>query len=731
MSKTPFRGVLFCVTLLLCAFSQPARAAIIGYDDFLLPSEGSQSYGWDYGSPGSASAWDPAIPGGGSVSAPTTYFRYFGSNTEAAKVTTGPIIAAFNFQLASDSANSWTGLSMFSDGSEIKFFGKPDGSAYYGIAGANSTVPLDTAKHYVVAAGDYSQGKSFLWIYNEGQTPKYADMLTPAATGDWTNAGINRVRIAGGTTATYSELTVATAYADIFGTAPKVTQLRESFSSYTDNNITGQYYRNLGQKPLTTWSRGGIAADATINNNKNLVYAAPKDPENLWSSDAGVLSVNNSSARMDIDPNIVSQWGLMGTDGKVGGNGVDGSLFVGFLVQYAGNATTLPNDISGNYSFVQLNDGGDAKLSLTKYAGAWAYSGIANGNNFDIGNPYLWANADTHLIVAKVDYTSGADSVTVWLDPDLTKSWQAQTGYKSTMNNLSLAFDNITFLSDTAFDFDEFRMAGSWSKLTGYSNQSPACFREGFNGYTAGPANDKPYLRPGEAYGGKWAGSGTFDSTRNLVYEKGGWGSKTGLLESNGGDTTMLLDPRMVDEWGLLDSNGVIGGSDVSGTLYYGFLVQAPGELTSGWSGGAQLFRNGSFEVLGIGQLGNMSTFSGFSHTPVGNFDLGETIDGDVHLILAKITYNENALDDLSIWFDPDLGIFEDPDALVYSQDSIADLTFDAIRFRNSNTWLYDEFRMAPTWALLSNEVPEPATWTMLLLGAAAMFVARFRRKQS
>ena len=489
--------------LFLAIFSMPARAAVIGFEDF----EGNAPIGWD------ADLRNFNLPlhtlnpsywrvGPGDATTATLDLRVVDGNTKCVTngtlafrtyngVTLGPTddgnssderigamraggtrgIVSFEFTVTGDytAAGAWAGLSFYDFGAEKFFFGyhernNPEhclGIDYEGNPNVRSDIVFEPGKTYqIVSAWDYSRGGyADMWIFDAGHTISFSDLYAPHLTStqastNW-NSGI-RIASGGGMEVLWDNIKVATSYTDIFGVSEDRTRIRESFSGYNTGDIVGQGYRNYGQQLFGKWS-GGVSAQI---NSGNLEYTKSAG----WSSEDGLLAVGQGQgATMTPDFAAFGEWGLLGTDGKIGGAGVDGALYYGFLVQYIG---TGDGDWSGG---AQLFRNGGEVLGLVK---AGRPANDFGGFYYDPGqhvisyDNHLPIDNDVHLILARIGYNAGGlDDLTVWFDPDLSLAESENVPVLAAALLADLSFDTIIFRNGDSWNYDELRMAATWNAL--------------------------------------------------------------------------------------------------------------------------------------------------------------------------------------------------------------------------------------------------------------------------
>ena len=358
----------------------------------------------------------------------------------------------------------------------------------------------------------------------------------------------------------------------------------------------------------------------------------------------------------------------------------------------SGKISSTPVVQGQTYTLIALNDYVSGKKAV------WAFEEGTTPTIFDVRSPLAENATTTTKWTTRIRLASGADTKTTW--------------------------DNLTAATAFSDVFD-------YSPIRDFA-EDYAFHSESFSQYTAGALNGQlqnsviPYAyRPLTQYSGNAevvAGSLEYD----------GWGGNSGMLKVNGNSATMKLDYGVFEALGLsAENSSLIGGEGVDGTLYYGWLMQ---DSNSTWIGGPELYR-GSKEVLGIGSYGNSDLLSLFYYdsnnkqTTLSLRDGTNTLDEDTHLFIAKIEYNADGLDDLTVFLDPDLSLSEAEQADSVVSTMQGDFSFDTITLRNGATTFYDEFRMALSWGGLQNyQVPEPSTFALLLGG---VFTLGFLRRRA
>lgn len=178
---------------------------------------------------------------------------------------------------------------------------------------------------------------------------------------------------------------------------------------------------------------------------------------------------------------------------------------------------------------------------------------------------------------------------------------------------------------------------------------------------------------------------------------------------------------------------------DSTGTLYYSFTAEAKafgnGENPGGSFAGLHLYGEGNERLL-IGNNWGAHAWSGGGGVP--DFDLNSLTpeDGQTYefvelnapaKIVVRIDFNANADDDITIWFNPQVGApeFAQPPFLVTTLQGNA--RFDAVNLRAGNDgteWDLTDITFATEFSDVV-PVPEPGSFALLAFGAMAMIRRR------
>ncbi|MBQ4144968.1 MAG: PEP-CTERM sorting domain-containing protein [Thermoguttaceae bacterium] len=357
----------------------------------------------------------------------------------------------------------------------------------------------------------------------------------------------------------------------------------------------------------------------------------------------------------------------------------------------SGQISSTPVVQGQTYQLIALNDYVSGKKAV------WAFEEGTTPTIWDVRSP-LAEVATTTNWTTRIRLASGADTKTTW--------------------------DNLTAATAFSDVFD-------YSPIKGFTEYYPF-ISESFSNYTEGKTSGQlmngqiPYgYRPLTAFSGN-----AEIVSGGLEYD--GWNQNSGMLKVAGNTAQIKFDYGVFEELGLsAENSNLIGGEGVDGTLYYGWLMQ---DSDSQWIGGPELFL-GSREVLGIGSVNQSNQLSLFCYDQNGKQstltlkDGADTLDENTHLFIAKIEFNADGLDDLTVFVDPDLSLSEaeQSDSVVSTMQG--DFTFDGLTWRNGRTTFYDEFRMGLSWgSLMNHQVPEPSTFALLLGG---VFTLGFLRRRA
>ena len=361
----------------------------------------------------------------------------------------------------------------------------------------------------------------------------------------------------------------------------------------------------------------------------------------------------------------------------------------------SGNISSTPVVQGQTYTLIALNDYVSGKKAV------WAFEEGTTPTIFDVRSP-LAENATTTKWTTRIRLASGADTKTTW--------------------------DNLTAATAFSDVFD-------YSPIKGFTEYYPF-ISESFSNYTEGKIGGQ--LMNGQIpYGYRpltpFAGNAEIVSG-GLEYD--GWNQNSGMLKVLD-QAQVKLDFGVFEELGLsAENSNLVGGEGIDGTLYYGYLMQ---KVDPSWMCGPELYR-GSKEILGIGSTGdNNNRPQAFYYKPEGGRDVAfltdsnAPIDQDTHLIIAKIEYNADGVDDLTLFFDPDLSLSEEDQADSIITTMQGDFSFDGITWRNGGTAYYDEYRMGLSWgSLMNHQVPEPSTFALLLGGVFTLgFLRRLAGKKA
>lgn len=225
--------------------------------------------------------------------------------------------------------------------------------------------------------------------------------------------------------------------------------------------------------------------------------------------------------------------------------------------------------------------------------------------------------------------------------------------------------------------------------------------------------------------------AGSISPSRSGVYTSGNKGEFSGT-NSDRDRALINLDTGATGVFGdysLLDGSGNVGADGT--TLFISFLLYT-NEVKDHI--GLDFYRDGA-RAWFLGQTG--------STAHVGTAGTGTAVTEDAaygtvgkyqdHLYVLQIDFGA-AGDTITGWFDPTAGAAAPTAA--FSSVAVTDYSFDAVTLWNNAAGThyirYDEIRIGTSFADVTSDVavdvvPEPASMTLLCLGAAGMLIRRRR----
>ena len=251
--------------------------------------------------------------------------------------------------------------------------------------------------------------------------------------------------------------------------------VHESFSGYSPGNMGGQAYQGTG---FTNGSWTGL----NISFSGSVADAAQFSASSLSSAviptSGGKVTVKGDGSNLRGIPDLSASGpfaavGLVdAASGTVGGGAVGGSLYLSFLLR------AVSSNHNSEYGGLHLSRGTDNTGVLIGNAWnalAFSLDYTPSSTEVDLKNyngtgAYLFVDNAVHLLVAKIAYTAGGnDTITAWLDPDLTRAETSQNSSSTYVASASgdLSFDRI-FLrggNSNPFEFDEITFGTSWGSV--------------------------------------------------------------------------------------------------------------------------------------------------------------------------------------------------------------------------------------------------------------------------
>ncbi len=648
----------------------------------------------------------------------------------------GPLYVSFLIRARSTSAAEprWAGLTLYNGDTQIQSLGGnglgPHAYSIFGRTGVQdlmtnrvigSWVMVDRETHLFVAKINYKPAANddiTVWLDpNPANGDNQAMSVRNYAGTSVNDFSFNNYRFQAGTTNSvvdpweYDEVRFGRTWASVTPSRTNELYAYEPFDTaaggYTAGaSLPGQALKGTGQAVGGTWT-ASLASDAAVSATGLTHIVASRGGMAVHSGLTSTNSGTGTRAALDVSANGAFAAAGLVSGGAVGGGAVGAPVYVSFLARSRGTSAQEPRfaglvTYRGGARVQSLGGNGLSQHAYSTY-GVFGTDLITN----NVGSAWRGVTTDTRLFVAKIAFRAdAADDITVWMDPDPTDGDnQGPSVYlRSGANVGDLSFDSYELQAgpDGAtdeWDFDEVRIGNSWASVTPAPVVPAVLSRESFKGYAESDLAGQPYLGTGYAAGGAWSGAG------------------------GGVDLLAYLDTVAGGPFGqarLIDfASGMIGGGNVDGVLYVGFLARArvpAGTATEdapyeGAYSALQLKR-GSYEVQTLG--GN--TWNDWAYSLFGatgevalkdNFGAGAylTYDTSTRLFVAKITFHAYASDDITVWMDPARadGDSQGAGVYLYSAAGVGDLSFNAYALRSGNDpadngWDYDEVRFAPTF---------------------------------
>ncbi|MGC9451379.1 MAG: hypothetical protein ACP5I4_08025 [Oceanipulchritudo sp.] len=431
-----------------------------------------------------------------------------------------------------------------------------------------------------------------------------------------------------------------------------------------------------------------------------------------------------------------------------GGNfGADGTtLYFSFLMR---------TDVTG--------EGGRAQVMITPDQVQRLYFGVAENDTVlsivDSANSThatsVLAEADTtYLIVVRIDFASGNDTVSMYVNPvPGTAEPEAADAVKANFDIGSYLGVGFRYLNTMLFD--EFRMGTSWADVTPPPAESALIAYEDFD-YTAGTTtndadaglnggNGLPYTN---AFGGvtgdpAGTGKGLRNNWATGTITNGGLSYAglsaaanaylvTGSNNVGTGDNPWIYRNMTVDPYAALRvggvSSGYLGADDT--TIWFSMLLSVSSVPTNNNNDRAivQLVGNPNSQRFTIG-LPNSSTSAGLfgisSSTGAAAFSTRQVQAGTTHLLVARLV-SQPGQDALTLWVDPVVGNpLGAPDATLSGIDFGGFSQFSP-RFAGT-TMTLDEVRIGTTYESVTPSTSLPPAAAPLIsstLSGANMIIS-------
>ena len=252
--------------------------------------------------------------------------------------------------------------------------------------------------------------------------------------------------------------------------------LSEDFSGYPVGNLPGQSYLGTGFARNGSWAgwnstfaSGVINAGAVASPGLSANPTAPADGKVVVLGDG-----SNVQGVPDLSTNsMFAAAGLLdAASGTIGGGSVSGSIYLSFLIRanfqdgnqaYGGLHLSRGNDTTG----VLLGNSWSAAAFSIYYAPTDSSVDLRSQNG---GGAFLSVDTNTHLVVARITFTPGGDTLKAWLDPDPGQDEGNQYGATTFLGTVSgdLSFDRF-FLrggnNNKQFEYSRLRLGTGWRSV--------------------------------------------------------------------------------------------------------------------------------------------------------------------------------------------------------------------------------------------------------------------------
>jgi hypothetical protein len=273
---------------------------------------------------------------------------------------------------------------------------------------------------------------------------------------------------------------------------------------------------------------------------------------------------------------------------------------------------------------------------------------------------------------------------------------------------------------------------------------APSGTAEDFSTYAVGALAEQPYLATGYRHGEAWGVTGDpqADSARiestGLVYSNNGFRLRTRPGALFGAFTDTFADKPTFARLATATDNAFtgftsgsqIGQSDITANLYLSFLIQVSTQTPLGSFQFLALSSNpgnqgGSWDNTESLRIGKLVDFTWYGIRAPGAFEKvssGIDIDDEVHLFVAKLAFQSNAEDTVTVWLDPDLSGGETNSP--FFARGTGPFSFTGYNIRGTYAFRVDEVRFGRTWESVVPVVDRdkdslPDEWEEIYFGAS------------